>query len=222
MTDRILTRRKLLGTGSVAVLGGISGCSGILENINATAPESESSTDEKPQATPEPPAASESTGTTQSTATSQSTASSQSTDAPEATPAESWEPPETPNKPTEDKRDDRINDVDIINKEEAANGNGYSNFDFQVGADTWMKEVDPTPEVDGDPYFAVEINGTLITRTDPVPFREQGSFEITLKRGGLQQFDAGTLEIRILLFDTDKQTDDLYGEWTDTIEYQPA
>lgn len=217
MKDRILTRRQLLGTASVAFLGGISGCSTILESINATAPgsNSDSSADSKPQATPKPPA-SEPTETTQSTVTTQPT------DDSEATPGESWSPPEQPNKPTEDKLDDRINDVDIINKEEATSGSGYSNFDLQVGANTWMTDVDPEPEVDGDPYFAVEINGTLITRTELVPFRKQGSFKIPIKQGGLQQFSAGTLEIRILLLDIDKQRDDLYGEWTGTIEFQPA
>ncbi|UPM41653.1 hypothetical protein [Halocatena salina] len=227
MTDRILTRRKLLGTTSVALFGGVSGCGSILENINATAPESESnsdpSTDMGPQSTPEPPAVSEPT-TTEATVVSQSTDGSESTskgDAAERTPGDSWTPPETPHKPTEDKRDGRINDVDIINKEEASGG-GYSNFDLQVGANTWLKDVDPEPEVDGDPYFAVEINGTLVARTDLVPFRKQGSFKVPIDQGGLQQFGAGTLEIHILMLDIDKQTDDLYGEWTGTIEYQPA
>ncbi|RRJ32341.1 hypothetical protein [Halocatena pleomorpha] len=194
--------------------------------MNATAPESESnsnpSADIGPQATPEPPAVSEPT-TTEATVASQSADTSESTssgDAAERTPGGSWTPPETPHKPTEDKRDGRINDVDIINKK--ASGGGYSNFDLQVGANTWMKDVDPEPEVDGDPYFAVEINGTLVARTDLVPFRKQGSFKVPVDQGALQQFAPGTLKIRILLLDIDKQTDDLYGEWTDTIKYQPA
>lgn len=228
MTDKILTRRQILGTTSVAFLGGFAGCSEVLKDINATAPESESSGDTKSQPTREPPALSGPTATSEPTDDSEPTADSGSTDDSEptddsgSTPAESWTQPETPHQPTEDKLDGRIDGVDIINTQQASGGSGYADFDFRVGANTWLEDVDPEPEPDGNPYFAVEINGTLVARTDVVPFREQGSFEIPVEQGALEQFDPGTLEIRILLLDIDKQTDDLYGEWTGTVEYQPA
>lgn len=222
MTDEILTRRQLLGTTSVVFLGGFTGCSEVLKGINATAPESGSSEGAKPQPTPEPPALSGPTATPESTATSETTTDSDSTGDSDSSPAESWTQPEPPHQPTEDKLDGRIDGVDIINKQQASSGSGYTDFDLRVGANTWLEDVDPDPEPDGNPYFAVEINGTLVARTDVVPFREQGSFEIPVEQGALEQFDPGTLEIRILLLDIDKQTDDLYGEWTGTIEYQPA
>lgn len=140
----------------------------------------------------------------------------------DATPTESWTPPETPNHPTEDKRDGRITDVDFINTEEATNTDGYTDFDLQVGANTWMMDVDPPKDEEGEPYFVVEINDTLITRTDTVPFRKEGSFTISIKQAALQRFDAGTLDIRILFFDEDSHSDDLYGVWSGTIEYSSA
>lgn len=190
MTKRQTNRRQLLASMSLALLSGLAGCSDQLSDSGAAT-------------------ASSRTATVTPTDTAE----------PASTPTESWTPPETPHQPTEDKREDRITDVDFINTEAATNTNGYTDFDLQVGANTWMMNVDPPKDEDGEPYFLVEINGTLVTRTDIVPFRKEGSFTIPIKRAALQRFDAGTLEVRILLFDEDSHSDDLYGIWSGTIEY---
>lgn len=137
-----------------------------------------------------------------------------------STPTETWTEPATPNQPTEEKEEDRINDVDFVNKKKSSGG--YVDFDLQVGANTWMEDVDPPEDEAGEPYFAVTINDTLVARTDIVPFRKEGSFPIPIKRAALDRFDAGTLEVRVLLFEEDSHSDDLYDTWSGTIEYAPA
>lgn len=136
-----------------------------------------------------------------------------------STPAqpETWTKPETPRDP-ENKLGDRISGAEFINKEEASNGNGYTNFDVQVNADTSMEDVDPTPDVAGEPYFTVEINDQLVTRKDAY-FREDGTFTLDVHPGALDQFDAGTLSVRVTLYDEDHEFDDRYDKWTGTIEY---
>lgn len=193
MTERRPNRRRLIASMMIALIGGLAGCIEQLDDSGA--------------------ATSVSSASSVATATPSDTAGS--------TPTESWTPPETPNQPTDDKRDGRITDVDFINTETATN-TGYTDFDLQVGANTWMMDVDPPKDEEGEPYFMVEINGTLVARTDIVPFRKEGSFTIPIKRAALQRFDAGTLNVRILLFDEDSHSDDLYGVWSGTIEYHPA
>lgn len=112
--------------------------------------------------------------------------------------------------------------MEVINTESATSKNSYTDFDLRVGANTWMKNVDPPKDEDGEPYFIVKINGTLVARTDIVSFRKTGSFTIPIKRAALDQFDAGTLELRVSLFDEDSHYADLYDTWTGTMEYQPA
>ena len=135
------------------------------------------------------------------------------------TPTATAEPTATP---TEDKREDRITDVEVINTEPAPSTDGYTDFDLRVGANTWMTNIDPPKDEDGEPYFTVAINGTLVARTDIVPFRKEGSFTIPIKQAALQHFDAGALTIRVSLFDEDSHYADLYDTWTGTIEYHPA
>lgn len=211
MTDKRPTRRRLLGAASVTLFGLVSGCTGIYRSINATTKRSDSSSNTKPNKNKNK----NKNGDKNEDKNQKSTPTSEPTD------VEPWTPPKPINTPTQDKLDDRINDVDFINTVESSSGSGYSDFDLQVGANTWMKDVDPTPEEDGNPYFVVKINDVLVARSKPVPFREEGSFPIQIKTGALQQFDPGTLQIRILLLDTDKSRDDLYGEWTGEIKYRP-
>lgn len=116
-------------------------------------------------------------------------------------------------------REDRINDAEFINTVKAQDGNGYMDFDLRIGANTWMKNVDPPKDEDGEPYFIVEINGQIVARTDIVPFRKEGSFTVPLKAAALDQFNSGALEVRVSLFDEDHTYADLYDTWTGTIEY---
>lgn len=141
------------------------------------------------------------------------TAPGPSTTAPPAT----WTKPQTPREP-EDKPENRISNAEFTNTEEASDGNGYTDFDVRVNANTSMEGVDPTPDVDGEPYFVVEINDELVTRQDAY-FREDGTFTLTVHPDSLDRFDAGTLSVRVTLYDADHDFDDRYDEWTGTIEY---
>jgi hypothetical protein len=178
---------------------------------------------ETTQTTTEPAATTSETTTTQtSTATPTATPTSTpfvATPRPEATPVptETWTKPKTPKSP-EDKGQDRINNVEFVNKEESSSGSGYTDFDIQVSADTYFSNIDPTPSVDGEPYFYVEINGEPIAREE-VNLRRDGSFTINIHPGALKQFDSGTLEVSVILYDDDHKYDDNYGSWTGTIQY---
>jgi hypothetical protein len=223
------SRRQFLASVSLALLGGLAGCSGRSDDTGASTPSSR--TTSTPPSTSTPTATAEpTTVATTSTATSTPTATPEPTPTatptataePPSTPTETWTPPATPLQPTEDKRDDRITDVEVINTEPATSTNGDTDFVLRVGANTWLKNVDPPKDEDGEPYFIVEVNDQIVARTDIVPFRKEGSFTIPIKRAALDQFDAGTLTVRVSLFDEDSHYADLYDTWTGTVEYHPA
>lgn len=138
-----------------------------------------------------------------------------------------WNPPQTPNKPTEDKiEDDRIDGVEFVDQTDSENGSGVSNFNLAITANTTMEDVDPPDHGDviGEPYFLVEIDGTLVERSailDPRQDQEYETFDITVQEDGLEQFDPGTLEVKVLLVDRDSEYGDVYDVWTGTIEYNP-
>ncbi len=138
-----------------------------------------------------------------------------------------WQPPQPPNKPTENKiEDDRITGVEIVDRTPATDGDGLSNFNLAITANTTMRDVDPPDHgnVIGEPYFLIEIDGTLVERStyfNPRQDQEYDTFNITIRKEGLEQLDAGTHEIRVLLVDRDSEYDDVYGVWTGTIEYSP-
>lgn len=202
------SRRRLLAGIPVALFG-LAGCLGVpLEDTTNDA-----------EISPEDQSASSAGGSTQEKqAESDSSSKKQKT---KDTPTEEWEQPDPPKSPTQEKDDDRITDMDIINTTESDEGDGFSDFDLQVGANTWMKDVDPEPETDGDPYFTAELNGELVARTDIVPFRKNGSFKIEILPDALSQFDPGTLDIEVFLFDKDTSRADLYGTYTDEVKYSP-
>lgn len=148
-----------------------------------------------------------------------------------------WSQPTPPNYPLENKIEpERIPDVQTVNTESGSNDEGYVNFDLQVTADTRMENIDP-PEhgtVAGEPYFIVYVSETRFTqinssqmretrfaRMDNLPMRENGTFTITMKKRGLEEFEGGQLNIKVRLFDEDSEWDDIYGEWTGTLEYNP-
>jgi hypothetical protein len=172
--------------------------------------------------------------TTSSTATTETTTPTQTTTStPTSTPTpfvatprptatqsptpEEWTQPPTPKNP-EDKLENRFIEIKFINKEKAPNGNGYTDFDVQVTADTFFSNVDPTPSVDGEPYIAVFINGQIVAR-DEVRLRKEGTFVLDIRPGALALFDSGTLNVRVSLYDDDHKHHDRYDTWTGTIQY---
>ncbi|MFC6962914.1 hypothetical protein [Halocatena marina] len=142
--------------------------------------------------------------------------------ATEATATESgWSEPTPPTRPTEEKLEERITNTKFINKEQATSSSGYSNFDVQIFADTRLKNVDPEGDVDGEPYFIIEINDKLVARAS-VTFEKNGSFAIEVPTAALKQFDSGTLNVRVSFLDQDSHSDDLYDTWSGTIEYSAS
>lgn len=129
-----------------------------------------------------------------------------------------WSIPPRPNKPTEQKHEDRITTVQFINKVQAENGTGHTNFDVLVIADTRFKNVDPSGDVSGEPYFFVEIEDKPVARAS-VTFEKNGSFAIKIPSAALEQFDSQTLDVRVSLLDEDSHSDDLYDTTVVTIEY---
>ena len=109
--------------------------------------------------------------------------------------------------------------VTLVDKVKAKSGNGYSNFNVEVTANTSLPNVDPEPLVDGDPYFLVQINGKNVGRTNVRFQHDPGTYTVEIEKGAFDQFDDGTLDITVYLLDTDKQSDDIYGKWTGTIQY---
>ncbi len=227
MTDKQYTRRAVVGIATIGIGSSLAGCTDIYREIGASA---DGSNDDSSGGQGGNGGASGNGGGSGSGGDSNngggddSGGSSGSNDGggggDPSVPDEPWEEPEPINGPIDEGDfDDRINDVDIINTIE--NGNGYADFDVQVGANSWMKDVDPEPDEPGEPYFAVLINDVLVTRSDTVAYRKQGSWELDIPTGALQQFDAGELSLKILLLDTDKSRDDLFGRWTGTVTYQP-
>ncbi|MBZ6495577.1 hypothetical protein [Natrinema longum] len=137
-----------------------------------------------------------------------------------------WSPPEEPNRPIEDEREDRIESVEFVDKEPAASGDGYSNFNLEVVANTSMEDVDPPEhgDVEGEPYFFVKINEDeqkLIERTDEVRMEENGTFHIDVRPAGIEEFGAGSLAVEVFLMDEDKDWDDIYDSVGRDIQYNP-
>ncbi|WP_423744878.1 PEGA domain-containing protein (plasmid) [Haladaptatus sp. SPP-AMP-3] len=167
-----------------------------------------------------PTSTSASTTTTASGAT---TTDATTTTTTTTTTVESWSPPKEPHTPLDDKRDsnqeNRMKSVTLVDKVKAKNGNGYSNFNVEVTANTSLPNVDPEPLVDGDPYFLVQINGKNVGRTNVRFQHDPGTYTVEIEQGAFDQFDDGTLNITVYLLDADKQSDDIYGKWTGTIQY---
>ncbi|WP_137289279.1 hypothetical protein [Natronorubrum halophilum] len=144
----------------------------------------------------------------------------------ESTANAEWNPPAEPNRPLEDKREDRIKSVEFVDKEPAANGDGYSNFNLEVVANTSMENVDP-PEhgnVIGEPYFFVKINEDeqkLIERTGQVSMDENGTYHIEVRPAGIEEFGDGPLTVEVFLMDEDKDWDDIYDAVGQEIHFNP-
>jgi hypothetical protein len=158
-------------------------------------------------------------GTTTTTETTTTAASTTET----TTTAASWSPPKSPNTPLDDKRQGsktgRIKSVTLVDKVKAKSGNGYSNFNVEVVANTSLPNVDPEPLVDGDPYFLVRINGKNVGRTGVRFQHDEGTYSVEIEKGAFEQFNDGTLTVTVYMLDEDHQHDDIYGKWTGTIKY---
>ena len=137
-----------------------------------------------------------------------------------------WYPPEEPNRPLEDEREDRIESVEFVDKEPAADGEGYSNFNLEVTANTSMERVDPPEHGDvvGEPYFFVKINEDeqkIVERTGHVRMEENGTFHIDVRPAGIEEFGEGPLTVEVFLMDEDKDWDDIYDAVGTEIYFNP-
>ncbi|WP_231183186.1 PEGA domain-containing protein [Haladaptatus sp. DYF46] len=157
------------------------------------------------------------------TTTTETTTTAASTTETTTTTVESWSPPKSPNTPLDDKRNGgkmgRLKKVTLVDKVKAKNGNGYSNFNVEVVANTSLPNVDPEPLVDGDPYFLVRINGKNVGRTGVRFQHDEGTYSVEIEEGAFEQFNDGTLKVTVYMLDEDHQHDDIYGKWTGTITY---
>ncbi len=155
-----------------------------------------------------------------STTPSNSATTSKKSTTTETTTEESWSPPKPPNTPFQHKEQpSRLKSVKLVDKVKVKSGNGYSNFNVQVVANTSMKNVDPKPLVDGDPYFLVQINGKNVARKNVQFQHNKGTYPVDIDKGAFKQFDDGTLHITVYLLDEDHSYDDVYAKWTGTIQY---
>ncbi|MFC4439434.1 MULTISPECIES: hypothetical protein [Natrialbaceae] len=139
-----------------------------------------------------------------------------------------WEPPKEPNRPMEDEREDRIESVEFVDKEPAEDGEGYSNFNLEVVANTSMENVDPPEHGDvvGEPYFFVKINEgandqKIVERTGHVDMDENGTFHIDVRPAGIEEFGEGSLTVEVFLMDEDKDWDDIYDAVETQIHFNP-
>lgn len=142
-----------------------------------------------------------------------------------------WSPPEEPNRPLERKDDgaDRIKSIKFVDTESASNGEGYSNFNLEVVANTSMESVDPPEHGDvvGEPYFFVKINeGTdnqkIVERTGEIEMTKNGTFHIPVRPDGLAEFgEHEQLTVEVFLLDEDKDWDDVYDAGSETIHFNP-
>ncbi|ELY68795.1 hypothetical protein [Natrinema versiforme] len=137
-----------------------------------------------------------------------------------------WSPPEEPNRPLEDKREDRIDSVEFVDTQPAESGDGYSNFNLEVTANTSMENVDPPEHGDvvGEPYFFVKINEDeqkLIERTGEVRMDENGTYHIDVRPDGIEGFGEGSLTVEVFLMDEDTDWDDIYDSVGTDIQYNP-
>ena len=209
---------------AVALLVALSGCSA-LGGTQAGEPTNETDT----KSVTEPDAnGSDDADNTSSDVEPNETEEDADTDGGDDTADTEWYPPEEPNRPLEDKRTDRITSVEFVDKEPAENGDGYSNFNLEVVANTSMEDVDPAEhgDLEGEPYFFVKVNEgegsrKIIERTDEVRMEENGTFHIDVRPAGIEEFGAGSLTVEVFLMDEDKDWDDIYASVGTEIQYIP-
>ena len=199
-------RRGIPATVAVILAVVLAGCAGGIGS-EATSETTTTTTQSTPTATPEP------------------TATATPTPKPTPTATQTYVAPITPNRPTEtaDEAGNRIKSGSFINKVPAESGNGYTDFDVQIRANTSMHNVDPAAhgDVEGEPYALVIVNGELVERSPYFEMKDDGTFNVSVHPDGLRHADIepGTLDVKVLLMDQDSAQDDVYGTWSGTIEY---
>ena len=193
-------RRQRVITASLVVAVLLAGCSGFVASDEPTT-----------DATTTAP-----TSTDVSTPTGTATTGSSTTTAAQTT--EMWVQPSPPRTPMQEKPSDRISNVRFVDKT-AVNGGGYSDFDVEVTADTRFPGADP--ESDGEPYFMVKVEDTWVTRYN-AEWEQQanGTYTLEVLPDALDQFDDGTLTVKVFLLEEDTQYADRYDTWEGTIEYR--
>jgi len=209
---------------AVALLVALSGCSA-LGGTQAGEPKNETDTE---SVTESDANGSDDSDNPSSDIEPTNTEEDTSADGGDDTADAAWYPPEEPNRPLEDKREDRIESVTFVDKVPAESGDGYSNFNLEVVANTSMENVDPPEygDVEGEPYFFVKINEgegdrKIIERTDEVRMEENGTFHIDVRPAGIEEFGAGSLTVEVFLMDEDKDWDDIYDAVGTEIQYNP-
>ena len=105
--------------------------------------------------------------------------------------------------------------VSFVNQ--TSSGDGVSDFNLLVRADTRMSDTDPEDENPGEPFFAVKVNNETIAETDRVERVAEGEFLIEIETEALDQFDDGRVNITVLLFDEDLAFDDEISRWSGEI-----
>ena len=208
---------------AVALLVALSGCSA-LGGTPAGEPANETDTKSVTDPVTNGTADANTTSTVEPNGTEDDTSTDRSDDTADA----AWYLPEEPNRPLEDKREDRIESVTFVDKVPAESGDGYSNFNLEVVANTSMEDVDPAEhgDLEGEPYFFVKINEgegnrKIIERTDEVRMDENGTFHIDVRPAGIEEFGAGSLTVEVFLMDEDKDWDDIYDAVGTEIQYTP-
>ena len=107
--------------------------------------------------------------------------------------------------------------VSFVNQ--TSSGDGVSNFNLLVLADTRLSETDPEDENPGEPFFVVKANNETIAETDRVDQVAEGEFPIEIKSQTLDQFDDGRLNVTVLLMDEDLAFDDEISRWSGEIVF---
>ena len=218
-------RSRTVAVVAVALLVALSGCSALESGSQADEPSTEGDTEQLNGNETEPNDTGAGTDDTGNAGTN-GTDGGAAPDGGDDTASAEWYPPEEPNRPMEDNREERIESVRFVDKEPAASGDGYSNFNLEVVANTSMENIDPPEhgDVTGEPYFFVKINEDeqkLIERTGEVRMEENGTFHIDVRPAGIEEFGAGPLTVEVYLMDEDKDWDDIYDSVGTEIQYNP-
>ncbi|WP_120246010.1 hypothetical protein [Halopiger aswanensis] len=229
---------RTLAVVAVALMVALSGCSALegvtesqsnetadLENESVGGTETNETEDENESTSPDDELSDEGTADTDDP-TNETEEENATGDEADNTADAEWYPPEEPNRPLEDKREDRIESVEFVDTEPAADGEGYSNFNLEVVVNTSMERVDPAEHGDvvGEPYFFVKINEDeqkIVERTEHVRMAENGTFHIEVRPAGIEAFGEGPLTVEVFLMDEDKDWDDIYDSVGTEIYFNP-
>lgn len=80
-----------------------------------------------------------------------------------------------------------------------------------------MSDTDSEDENPGEPFFIVNVNNETVAETERVERAAEGEFLIEIEPEALDQFDAGRVNVTILLLDEDLAFDDEISRWSGEI-----